>query len=227
MRREPTDARDSEGSTVFVFTGRKITARQRDPCRAGRGGQLYPERRDPAARRPRVRVRFVARDRSVGRVYRSHAGNRGRILRAHQDDVAPVGGTWCEGMTKPLTVMIGASVGSWLALSAAGAGPYNPELALGMAGPLVSAVATWVIVERTQRAAPERVTSVMIAGFLVKLLAFGGYVALVGALGLRLRPFVFSLAGFFIALHLVEARYLGRLFAAARSVPSTLDAVES
>ena len=48
--------------------------------------------------------------------------------------------------------------------SVAGAGRWNPELALGMAGPLASAVATWIAVERAQARAPEKVTGVLVAG---------------------------------------------------------------
>jgi len=70
-------------------------------------------------------------------------------------------------MARPLTVMTGTSVGSWAAISVAGGAPWNPEFALGMAGPLVSAALTWLFVERTHARAPERVTGVLIAGFAI------------------------------------------------------------
>ena len=116
-------------------------------------------------------------------------------------------------MSRPLAVMIGSSVASWAAITAAGGSSLNPELALGMAGPLASASVTWRVVERTHAAAPERLTNVLIAGFLAKLLFFGVYVGLLGALWLRPRPFVVSFAVYFIALHLLEAGYLRRLLA--------------
>jgi hypothetical protein len=116
-------------------------------------------------------------------------------------------------MARPLTVMIGSSVASWAAISAAGGAAFNPELALGMAGPLASAGVTWHVVQRTHATAPERVTGVLVAGFAIKMVFFGAYIALLSALGLRLRPFAVSFALYFIALHAIEAGYLRRLFA--------------
>ena len=120
-------------------------------------------------------------------------------------------------MGHPLPVMIGISVASWAVASLAGVGRWNPELALGMAGPLSSAVVTWMVVERTHARAPERVTGVLVAGFAIKMVFFGAYIGLLAALGLRLRPFVVSFAVYFIALHAIEAGYLRRLFAGAHS----------
>lgn len=116
-------------------------------------------------------------------------------------------------MARPIAVMAGSSVGSWVAISVAGGGSWNPEFALGMAGPLVSAVLTWLFVERTHRRTPERVTGVLIAGFAIKMLFFAVYIVAVRALDLRLKPFVVSFAVYFIALHAIEAGYLRRLFA--------------
>jgi|SRR3954462_1343476 len=116
-------------------------------------------------------------------------------------------------MARPLTVMIGSSVASWAAISAAGGAAFNPELALGMAGPLASAGVTWHFVERTHARAPERVTGVLVTGLAIKMLFFAAYIVLLAALGLRLRPFIVSFALYFIALHAIEAGYLRRLFA--------------
>ena len=109
--------------------------------------------------------------------------------------------------------MAGSSVASWAAISVAGGGAWNPEFALGMAGPLASAALTWLFVERTHRRAPERVTGVLIAGFAIKMLFFALYMVLLRVLELRLKPFVVSFAVYFIALHAIEAGYLRRLFA--------------
>lgn len=121
-----------------------------------------------------------------------------------------------RAMARPLPVMIGGSVASWALVTLAGASGLNPELALGMAGPLLSAVLTWLAVERTQAVAPARVTGVLIAGFIAKMVFFGAYLGLVAALGLRLRVFVVSFAVYFIALHAIEAGYFRRLFAGAQ-----------
>jgi hypothetical protein len=118
-------------------------------------------------------------------------------------------------MTGPLPLMIGGSLAAWAAVTLAGGAGLNPELAIGMAGPLTAASATWVAVERTHAAAPVKVTGVLIAGFAAKMLFFGALVVMVGAFGLRLRPFVVSFAVFFIAMHVLEAFFLRRLFAGA------------
>ena len=102
---------------------------------------------------------------------------------------------------------------SWAAITAAGGARFNPEFAIGMAGPLLAAVLTWVAVVRTQTGAPERVTGVLIAGFALKMLFFAVYIVGVRALDLRLEPFVVSFAVYFIALHAIEAGYLRRLSA--------------
>jgi hypothetical protein len=120
----------------------------------------------------------------------------------------------------PLAWMVGASVGTWLVLTLSAA-DVNPEALFGMLGPLASACVTWIVVARAV-VAPERVTGVMATGLLVKMVFFGAYVAgmLKGA-GLRPVPFVVSFAGFFIALHAMEAVFLRRLFAEMqRSSPS-------
>ena len=111
--------------------------------------------------------------------------------------------------------MIGGCLVSWLLVTVAGGARWNPELALGMVAPLASAVLTWLLVERVHAVAPEKVTNVLIGGFIAKMLFFGIYVGLLAALGYRLRVFVVSFAVYFIALHAVEAGYLRRLFASS------------
>lgn len=115
-------------------------------------------------------------------------------------------------MTAPLLWMAGLSAAAWLVVVVV-APDLNPEALLGMLGPLVSALATWVVVARAV-AVPERVTGVMVTGLAVKMVFFGVYVAgmLMGA-GLRPVPFVLSFTGAFIALHAMEAVFLRRLFA--------------
>jgi F0F1-type ATP synthase assembly protein I len=115
---------------------------------------------------------------------------------------------------KPLMWMAGSSIGSWLALSAA-APDLNPELLLGMAGPLTSASVTWIVVERTHTSAPERVMSALIAGFGAKMLLVAAFViVMIAVLGLRPVPFAITFAGYFIVLHLMEGLFLKRLLAA-------------
>jgi hypothetical protein len=107
--------------------------------------------------------------------------------------------------------MIGSSVASWAAITAAGGWGVNPELAFGMAAPLAGAAVSWQMVERTHARAPERVTSVLIASFAAKMVFFGLYVGLLGALWLRPKPLVVAFGASFLVLHMMEAGYLRRL----------------
>jgi hypothetical protein len=72
---------------------------------------------------------------------------------------------------------------------------------------------SWLIVERVFRQQPERLTSVMTAAFGAKLLFFAVYVGVaVGLLRVPAVPFAASFTVYFIALHLVEALWMKRMF---------------
>ena len=115
-----------------------------------------------------------------------------------------------------LAWMAGTSVGSWLVLTLTRS-EANPEALLGMIGPLLAACASWVAVERMHAVAPERVMSVMLTAFMVKMMFFGVYVAaMLRGLELRRTPFVVSFTVYFIALYAVEALFLKRLFDGGR-----------
>lgn len=124
-------------------------------------------------------------------------------------------------MIAPLLWMAGMCAGAWVVVVAV-APELNPEVLLGMAGPLASALATWIVVARTAATAPAKTTGVMVLGLGVKMVFFGVYVAgMLRGAGLRPVPFVLSFAGSFIALHAMEAAFLRRLFAdMQRSSPS-------
>lgn len=113
----------------------------------------------------------------------------------------------------PVAWMAGASMVSWLVASRVMGDDANPEVLYGMLAPLVVVVVSWVVVERTYRANPERLMRVMVEGLALKALFFGAYV--VGMLRLvevRPVPFVVSFTSYFIALHVTEAVLLRRLF---------------
>lgn len=108
--------------------------------------------------------------------------------------------------------MTGASLAAWLVTRAITDGYGDPEVLLGMAGPLAAAVVSWVAYERAHRSAPGRLTNVMIAALAVKMVFFGGYVGvMLRGLDLRPTPFIVSFAAYFIALHTIEATFLRRL----------------
>jgi hypothetical protein len=112
---------------------------------------------------------------------------------------------------KPVWWMAGLSVCSCFgAIALLGRGP---ELFLGMSGPLVVAVFTWVLVERTYRWNPGGLTALMMMAFGAKMVLFGTYVVIaLRVLSVRPIPFVLSFTTYFIALHLAEALSLRRLF---------------
>ena len=122
----------------------------------------------------------------------------------------------------PLLWMGAAALGSWLLVTVLAPDPVNPELLLAMAGPLVSAGASWLVTERTQRVAPARVIGVFVAAMLAKMVLFAAYIVImVRLVGLRPVPFVIGFTGFFLGLLGIEALFLKRLFDhGMRSAPS-------
>jgi hypothetical protein len=110
--------------------------------------------------------------------------------------------------------MVGLSGLSWLVAAALLAPQARMEVLYGMLGPLAMVTGSWILMERAYRRNPERLTAVMVAAFVGKLVFFGAYVAvMLRVLSLRPRTFVASFTGYFIALYLIEALYLRRLFA--------------
>jgi hypothetical protein len=117
--------------------------------------------------------------------------------------------------------MSGVCVASWVALTFIARDALHPELLWGMAGPLASALLTWVLVVRTYRRARERVTGVLVAGFAMKLVFFGLYLAvMLRVVGLRVVPFAAAFVGYMVVLYVMEALFLRRLFVdGMRSTP--------
>lgn len=113
---------------------------------------------------------------------------------------------------KPVALMVAAGGAAWLLVTVAWDGRANPEALWGMAGPLASAVVSWIAYVRAHGSTPERLTRVMITAFALKLVFFSAYVtAMMRGLDLRPAPFVVSFASAFIALHAMEALSLRRL----------------
>ena len=115
----------------------------------------------------------------------------------------------------PVSWMIAVSGLSGLAALALFERATGMAVLFGMLGPLSIATATWILVERTYRDSPERVTSLMVAGFAGKMLFFGAYViVMLRLMSLPPVPFIASFTSYFIALHVMEALHLKSLFAA-------------
>jgi hypothetical protein len=101
------------------------------------------------------------------------------------------------------------------AVAIVGGGAVMPEVLLGMLAPLVSAVASWLVIVRVHASAPERLTNVLMTAFAIKAVLFGAYIVLaLAVLDLRPQPFVAAFTSYYVALHIGEALLLKRLLAA-------------
>lgn len=88
----------------------------------------------------------------------------------------------------------------------------NPVIG-GVLGPLVAVAATWMLVSRTFRRDPSRVTGVMLGAFFAKVIFFGAYViVMIKVLSVEPTPFVVTFAASFITLYALEAFMFARLF---------------
>ena len=108
--------------------------------------------------------------------------------------------------------MTAGSIATWLTVFVL-APSFSPEVFLGTLGPLIAVAGTWIVIERVHRANPAKLTSVMMAGFAVKLVFFALYIVAISAVpNLDMTPFVVSFVGAFVALYAIEAVSLRRLF---------------
>jgi uncharacterized membrane protein YozB (DUF420 family) len=105
---------------------------------------------------------------------------------------------------KQVVWMAAGSLGGWLV--AAAVTGFSSEVFLGMAGPLVAAAATWLLVERTQRQDPSKVTRALMTAFAAKMLFFGVYVVAVSRVPqLNLAAFGAAFLVYFVVLYVVQA----------------------
>ena len=87
------------------------------------------------------------------------------------------------------------------------------EVGLGVVGPLVAAVGSLAVMDRTYKRSPERLTRLMVRAFLAKLVFFGLYMTVtVSMLSLDAIWFAGSFTVSFVALHLAEALHLQRMY---------------
>src|SRR3954471_3821159 len=115
--------------------------------------------------------------------------------------------------------MVAGSFGSAaVAIAIAGRGlgrGIGLDITLGMLAPLVAASVSWVLIERTWRRDPPRLTGVMLTAFVAKMVFFGAYVAvMLKVVELHPVPFVASFTSYFIGLYATEAVLMRRLFGA-------------
>ena len=114
---------------------------------------------------------------------------------------------------KPIASMAVAGFTSWLATALIVDRRTSIEVLFGMLGPLAAASGTWLLVTWAYRERPGEVTGLLTAAFVLKMIFFGGYVAIMLRVArFRPIPFVVSFTGYFIGIYLIEALYLKRLF---------------
>src|SRR5215831_4328049 len=124
---------------------------------------------------------------------------------------------------RPVLWMIAGCLASWGVVVAVGSPSLRFAVGLGMAGPLVAAIVTWLMMSRTLAVDPAQMAGRMFLGLGLKMVFFGVYVvAAIRGLGAELVPFIASFTGYFVALHAVEAILLRRAQARLMSqVPPT------
>jgi hypothetical protein len=115
---------------------------------------------------------------------------------------------------KPLLSIVGAGLLVWLLATTLLGLQVAVETAVGALGPLVAVAGSWMVIERTMRRDVSQATPMMMRLFGAKMLFFGLYVvAAILVLHLRPVPFMASFMSAFVALYLIEAFHLQRLFA--------------
>jgi len=115
--------------------------------------------------------------------------------------------------------MILACLASTLAIAATLDAASARGVVAGMAGPLVSACGTWILIDRALRSNPAALTQRLIGAFLVKVVLFLSYVFVcVKVLGVSATPFAVSFTAYFIVLHQTEAFLLRQRSARASRV---------
>ena len=86
------------------------------------------------------------------------------------------------------------------------------EVLVGMAGPVVVAVGSIMMMDRVSRRTPEGLTRLLIRAFVSKMVVFGLYVTLATVLmSLDVVVFVVSFTMYFVLLYLVETFYVYQL----------------
>lgn len=86
------------------------------------------------------------------------------------------------------------------------------EIWFGMLGPLIAAAASWIAMVREYARSHRGMTRLLIRAFAAKMIFFAVYIiVLLRTRYVRPIPFVICFAGFYLALHFVEAMGLRRM----------------
>ena len=119
-------------------------------------------------------------------------------------------------MWGPVAWMTGVGLAIWVGALATMGAAAHPEALIGVAGPLASVNASWLVMARAQAAGPDRLMAVMIRAAALKMVLFGAFVVVVlGTMNVRPVPFIATFTVSFIGLYALEAYFLKRLLAEA------------
>jgi len=125
-----------------------------------------------------------------------------------------------KALWAPVAWMTALGTAGWAIVSVSAAQPVNPELLLGLAGPLVGADASWLVMARASASGGEQLMRAMVRLLGLKMVLFGIYaVVVLRVMDVRPVLFVVSFAGFFITLHAMEALFLRRLLVQSARPP--------
>src|SRR2546428_1253986 len=114
---------------------------------------------------------------------------------------------------RQIAYMAAASLSTWMGAAVIVDRRTSLEILFGMLGPLAAVSGTRFLAAWIYRERPEELMGLMIAAFLLKMVFFGGYVAIMLQVArVRPVPFVVSFTSYFIWLYLIVAPYLKRLF---------------
>jgi F0F1-type ATP synthase assembly protein I len=86
------------------------------------------------------------------------------------------------------------------------------DIWLGMAGPLIATIISWIAMVRQYAQNNRGMTRLLIRAFAAKVVFFAVYIiVLLRSRCVRPIPFVICFAGFYLALHILEAIGLSRM----------------
>ena len=127
----------------------------------------------------------------------------GRSLRGGKSGLETVSLMW---LVVSVSIVSSAFVATYVMPSVA------TEVLVGMAGPVVVAVGSILLMKRASRRTPEVLTRLLVRAFVAKMVVFGLYVVLATTvMSLDVVAFFVSFTLYFVALYLVEAFYVYRL----------------
>lgn len=114
-------------------------------------------------------------------------------------------------MIAPAFGMAAVALAVWIGAVLVWGTAARIDAGLGVAGPLIAALASWVMIARTVRRDPSRLTGRMFAALAAKMVCFAAFVVwAIRGVHVAAVPFVVSFTAAFIALHGLEAVWLRR-----------------